>query len=183
MPLMGIEVGGYQVLTISELIDEFRRNPHLLKKYSWVAVAPKSENLIVGAIKLSPAQKRKVVEMKATLRPYADMFVANSRRRNVTITRLSKEDLDLLATAVVFGAVIATDERALQLIVRDLMEDVDEYPIDVLCSMDVLGILEKEALLTREQRLTTVEAWIRLGERLPMTWRADYERNFGEPYD
>jgi len=183
MPLMGVEVGGYALLTTTELINEFQRNPRLLKTFSWVTIAPKADNLLIGALKVSPGKKREIEQIKATLRPYADMFVANSRARNVHLTRLSKDDLDLLATAVAFRAAVATDERALQLIIRDLMEDAEEYPIEHFSSMDVLGLLEKNALLNREQCYTTVEAWIRLGERLPMTWRTDYERIFGKAFD
>jgi hypothetical protein len=183
MPLMGEDIGKYRLRTITELIDEFRRNPRLVNTFSWVAVSPKAGNLAAGTLKLTAQEKRKVDAVKITLRPYVDMFVTNSRNRNVLITRLSKEDLDLLATAVVFNAAIATDERALQLIIRDLMEDPDEYQIEVINSIEVLKLLEMNSRLTPDERRTTIDSWIRLGERLHMNWRADYERNFGESYD
>lgn len=183
MPLMGLEVGGYKFLTTTELIGEFLRNPRLLQTYSWVSIPPKSENLAIGALKISSSKKQQIAKAKPGLRAYADIFVANARARNINLTRLSKDDLDLLATAVVFRAAIATDERALQLIILELMKDADEYPIEYFASMDVLGLLERNTLLNREQCHTTVEAWTRLGELLPKTWRADYQRVFGEVFD
>ncbi len=183
MPLMGIVVQNHQMFTLSGLIDEFIANPRLLAAYQWVAIAPKADDLRLGVLKLNAAQNRKIEEKKKELRPYVDLFVNNCLQRRTIISRLSNADLTLLATAVVLGAVIATDERALQLIVKDLREDPEDYPMDVVCSMDVLAMFEKEAMLTKEQRTNTVDTWIRLRERLPATWRADYKRNFGEEYD
>lgn len=182
MPLMGVLVQGHQMFTISSLIEEFSANPRLLAAYPWVAKAPKVDDLRLGMLQLSAAENRKVDAKKKELRPYVDMAVNNYRKRNIAISRLSNADLTLLATAVVLGAVIATDERALQLIVQDLMGDPDEYPVGVVCSLDVLAMFERANMLTKEQRTTTVDTWLRLGERLPMTWRADYLRNFNEEY-
>jgi hypothetical protein len=180
---MGEDVGPWRLRTINELIDEFRRNPRLVKNFPWVATFPKAGHLAAATLKITAKEKRDIDASTVMLRSYVDMFVANSKKRNVSITRLSREDLNLLATAIVFKAAIATDERALQLIIRDLMEDPDEYQIEVINSIEVLHLLETNSRLTPEERHTTVESWILLGERLHMNWRADYERVFGEPYD
>src|SRR5689334_5764951 len=100
MPLMGVEVGGYKLLTTTELVNEFLRNPRLLKTYSCVSIPPKSENLAIGALKISSSKKQQIDKAMLGLRAYADLFVANARARNIHLTRLSKDDLDLLATAV-----------------------------------------------------------------------------------
>lgn len=183
MPLLGEVVGGYHLLTLQSLIDEFMTSPRLTGDYKWVTVAPKGTDLTAGALILSSVAKGRVTKQKAELKPYVDAFVRNmNAKKRMSLTPLSRRDLDLLATAVVMKAIIATDERALQEVAFDLMEDKASYQIDVLNSFQMLHFLENNGRLDSSARRNTVDAWIKLKERLPMGWRSKYEELFGEVY-
>lgn len=181
VPLLQQQVGGYQLLTLKGLIDEFFESPRLSNDYPWVSKEPKVSDLKSAALKVSGINVRLVNQQKKELRPYADAFLAkHCKDRNIPAKRLSARDLELLASAVVFRAAVATDEWPLGLIVQDLMQDPEDYDIGLMTSIDVLHLLEKNGKLTREVRIQTCDSWIRLGEKMPNDWRKLYLALFGE---
>ncbi len=182
MPFLGRVVGNYQLLTLSTLIDEFRNSKRLMRDYAWVAATMKSENLAEASIELSAANVALIGEENKILAPYANSILENHclKNRLDIIRSLSGRDSELLATAVVLEAVIATDEWPLKFVVDDLMIDADEYNIAVITSLDVLKVFELNKLITRDERISTVKAWLNYNEMLPNKWREDYLSLFAE---
>lgn len=183
LPLLQQNVGGYLLLTLNELISEFLNSKRLPLEYPWIAKDPKLSDLANAGLKISGINSRKVAERKRELRPYSDALLTSyCRKQGIQARLLSARDLELLASAVVFKAVVATDEWPLSLVVRDLMADPDDdYGLGLMSSLDILYLLEENAKLTRELRIQTCETWQRLNEKLPRDWGTDYERLFGEP--
>lgn len=184
LPLLGQTVGNFTLLTLESLVTEFKDSPSLPGQYPWVAKGPKNEDLLKAQLKLGSINKRKVTEQKELLVPYSKSFLTNYCKvhRTRTIRSLSKADLDLLATAVVLKAVLATDEWALRAVVCDLMED-PEYKLGLTSSVEILHLLETNNRISSEDRRTTVDAWVRLNEQLPRDWQATYQVLFGESAD
>lgn len=183
VPLLQQQVGDYQLLTLKGLIDEFFESPRLLKEYPWVSKEPKVSDLKNAALIVRGINARLINEQKKELRPYADSFLAKycKDRNIVPAKRLSSRDLELLASAVVLRAIVATDEWPLGLVIRDLMQDPDDYEIELMTSLDILHLLEKNGKLARDIRIQTCDSWIRLGEKMPTDWRKQYKALFGEP--
>jgi hypothetical protein len=119
------------------------------------------------------------------LRPYANSFLEKNAARygsKIDKPTLSGRDLELLATAAHYGAVIASDEWPLALVVKDLTTDEeDNYEIEIFTSVDVLHLLERAGLVSPEDRRETVRSWQRCAEKLHRDWRTRYEELFGEP--
>lgn len=181
LPLLGEVVGDFKLMTLDSLIEEFIRSTRLVQKYPRVAVDPKLSDLKSAGLKLRGPNKRRVDDTKNELGTYVRMLIGAARAKKSNLTPLSRQDMDLLSTAVVLKAGMATDEGALRFVARKLMEDPDAYPIILLNSVEVLHLLEANGRLSAEQRRATVDAWIRSNELLSTGWRQDYERLFGEP--
>jgi hypothetical protein len=178
-PFLGAQVGGYRMLTLRSLIEEFRQSPRLDREYAWVAadLAFEREN---GTLPDLPDHDREDVAKEIRqLRPYATAFLErHCARENIPPKSLSSRDLELLATAAVFDGVIASDEWPLKLIVEDLRSE-DDYKIEIITSLEVLHILEQAGRLSADDRRNTIVSWLRCDEKLPRAWRELYQQLFG----
>ncbi|MEC4718112.1 hypothetical protein RY831_03065 [Noviherbaspirillum sp. CPCC 100848] len=181
LPLLGEVIGGYKLMTLESLVGEFLRSDRLKTKYASVAVDPKLSDLTTAQMKLRGTTKSRVDKERQELLPYARALVDAERRKGNNLTPPTREDVDLLATAVVLKGGLATDEGALRFVAHDLMEDPDSYPISLFSSLEVLHLLEANGRLTANDRRATVQKWIREDELLPKNWRSDYKRLFDEP--
>lgn len=184
LPLMGQDIGGYRLLTLGCLVDEFLNSPSLTANYSWVAADPKRSDLTNAKLKLRGSNKASVEKVQKELRPYAKSVLETHCARNKTSLRsLSSRDLELLATTIVLKGIMATDEWPLRQVATDLMEDPDEYSIGLFSSLELLHLLEANGKLSPDGRRKTVDAWVRLRENLLKGWQEDYQRLFGESAD
>ncbi|MDT0359336.1 hypothetical protein RJO15_26365 [Herbaspirillum huttiense F1] len=185
IPLLGRDVEGYRLLTLGRLIDEFKANPRLVATFTNLGAPPKSTDLENGALRLRNPKKGKVEARKAAISAYARMFIQGKNARGASLTPLSPEDVELLATSIVLKGVLATDEKALTELSRDLIdnEDEEDAPSGTMNSFDVLHLLERNNLLTADQRRNTVSTWLRINTMLPAGWRNYYQTLFGESAD
>jgi hypothetical protein len=181
IPLLGQDIGGFRLLTLACLIDEFLGNPNLVKSYRWVTDRPVIDDLLRAKLKLSGINQRKVQADRRELKLFADVFLREHSRKHrlVPPKSLSSRDLELLGTAIVLKGIVATDEWPLRLVCEDLMGDPD-YPIGTMNSLDVLSLLESHGKLSADDRRQTVDSWVRLREKLPRGWKDQYQLLFGE---
>ncbi|RAE00986.1 hypothetical protein DN582_17050 [Burkholderia multivorans] len=179
-PFLGTNVGGYRILTLGSLLEEFRQSPRLGREYAWVAADLAAEE-VNGALPDLPDHDREDVAMEVRqLRPYAKAYLErHCAREGIPPKSLSSRDLELLATAAVFEAVIASDEWPLKLIVEDLTSE-DDYQIEIITSLHVLHMLEQAGCFDASERRNTVTSWLRCDEKLPRAWRELYQQLFGE---
>lgn len=184
-PLMGQDIGGYRLLTLKKLIEEFQNNQNLVSNYPSIASGPKHDELTNSAIKLSGINKGKIKDSQKELAPYAKSFLASyCKQQNIEIIRrLSTPDLELLATTIIIKGIIATDEWPLRLVATDLMEDPEEYKIGLLNSLELLHLIQENGKISPEDRRKTVRSWVLYREKLLGNWREDYQRLFGESAD
>lgn len=184
LPLLGQDIGGFRLLTLAALADEFNNNPNLQKLYPWMVSGPKANDLKNAKLILSGINKRKVTSEQQAVRFYARaLLVAHSNKQGISPPKsLSSRDVELLATTIVLEGVIATDEWPLALVANNLKED-PSYKIEVFDSIKVLHLLESNKKISAEARRNTVETWVRLREKLPRNWRITYEHLFGESAD
>lgn len=183
-PLLQQQLGDYQLLTLQSLIKEFQDSTRLVGQYPAVAKNPKLANLQSAALKLSNVSKNQISKRIKELRPIANNFLEDYCDTNnvVVFRQLSSCDVELLATAVVTRATIATDEWPLRKVVEYLLEDEDvTYSIALMSSIEVLALLEQNGKISKDQRIETVQKWIDDGENLLRGWRSRYAELFGEP--
>lgn len=182
LPFLGQLAGGYNLMTLTCLIDEFKRSDRLQSEYAWLNRKVAAEDLDKIAIKLSADQIVAVAESIEIDCAYSrDWLSEYCNNHAVKVKRtLSDPDSELLATAIVLKAIIATDEWPLQRVIDDLMSVEGEYEIGVITSVHILKALEQGQYLSRETRIATVKAWVQFNEPLPHNWKAIYKQLFDE---
>ncbi|AHE33823.1 hypothetical protein AQ837_28565 [Burkholderia pseudomallei] len=179
-PFLGTDVGGYRILTLGSLLEEFRQSQRLDREYAWVAADLALEEANGALPNLPDHDREDVANEIRQLRPYAKAFLErHCAREGIPPKSLSSRDLKLLATAAVFDAAIASDEWPLKLIVEDLTSE-DDYQIEIVTSLHVLHLLELAGRLDANERRNTVTSWLRCDEKLPRAWRELYRQLFGE---
>ncbi|MBF5013493.1 hypothetical protein [Burkholderia pseudomultivorans] len=179
-PFLGTDVGGYRILTLGSLLEEFRQSQRLDREYAWVAADLALEEANGALPELPDHDREDVANEIRQLRPYAKAFLErHCAREGIPPKSLSSRDLELLATAAVFDAAIASDEWPLKLIVEDLTSE-DDYQIEIVTSLHVLQLLELAGRLDANERRNTVTSWLRCDEKLPRAWRELYRQLFGE---
>lgn len=182
LPLMGQDIGGYRLLTLEKLVDEFQNNHTLVSNYPSVASGTRHDELKHSAIKLSGINKKMVTSSSNNLAPYAkSLLELYCNRQKISTRRLSSPDIELLATTIVIKGIMATDEWPLRLVATDLMEDQEEYKIGLFNSLELLHLIQENGKISPEDRRKTVRSWMLYREKLLRDWREDYQRLFGEP--
>ncbi len=185
VPLLGQDIGGYRLLTLECLVDEFDVNSTLAAHYSWVVSGPKRNDLERAKLKLRGPSKAAVAKRIQELKPFGKSLLESYCKHNqiLPIRNLSRVDIELLATAVALNGIMATDEWPLRHVAKDLMEDPDEYGIGLFTSLELLHLLETNGKLSSDDRRNTVDSWVRLGENLIRGWQKEYQGLFKESAD
>jgi len=185
LPFLGRKLGQYHLVTLPFLIDEFLNSKNLRNKYAWLEKTVREEDLSNIAISLTEGVKREVDEIVDSHSTYVNDVIADyCSERKIVERQLSPEDCELLATAIVLGAVIATDEWPMDVAIIDLLsvpEDRDNYRIEIFTSVHILHLLESEHLISVAQRKATIKSWLQNDEKLRRDWRSVYQQLFGEP--
>ena len=182
LPFLGETINGHHLLTLPSLIQEFLSSPRLMNEYAWLARVVKKENLTKAAIQLSEKEQQQVTqEIDAHTDYVNDTVAAYCVEANIRERQLSRRDCELLATAIVLDALIATDEWPLAFVVADLLSEPDDgYKIGVITSVHILHLFECGGQISPAQRRETVQSWLKNDEKLHRDWRAVYQQLFGE---
>lgn len=182
LPFLGETINGYHLLTVPSLIQEFLSSSRLMNEYAWLAGVVKKENLTKAAIQLTEKERQQVTQEMAAHTDYVNETVAAyCATKNIRERQLSRRDCELLATAIVLDALIATDEWPLAFVVNDLLsEPSDGYEIGVITSVHVLHWFECGGQISPEARRKTVKSWLQNDEKLRRDWRAVYQQLFAE---
>ena len=181
-PFLGADVGGYRIRTLISLLREVEDSNRLAHEYAWVRDDLMDEARNGTLNPLARADQEEIAEEIKALRRYANWLLDKHCTAHGMVARtLSGRDLELLATAAQFGAVIASDEWALGFVVADLISDEEaNYAIEIVTSMEVLSILERAGKLSADARRATVVSWLRTEEKLPRDWQERYRALFDE---
>lgn len=183
-PFLGRVIGEYRLATIGTLVREFMNSPRLQDLYAWAANEFQQDIAVEGAVlELSDEVKAIVRENFESHEEYAQQLLDDHcRQKNITPRSFSREDIELLATAITLETLIATDEWPLTFLINDLATAPEGgYNIGAICTVDILRILEVNGAISAEQRIATVRSWMNYDEKLPRDWKAKYRLAFGEP--
>lgn len=182
LPFLGRTLGQYHLVTLPFLIDEFLKGKNLLNKYAWLEQTVRAEDISNIAISLTETAQQEVDDIVTSHSDYVNGVISDHCiQRQIIVRQLSPEDCELLATAIVLGAIIATDEWPMDIAVTDLLSDPDDnYQIEIFSSVHVLHLFESSSLITPEQRKATIKSWLQNDEKLRRDWRTVYQQLFGE---
>ncbi|MBP0633483.1 MULTISPECIES: hypothetical protein [unclassified Cupriavidus] len=182
-PILGADVGGFRIRTLTDLVDEFRQGKRLQDEYAW-ANGDIDAAVAAGAVlALNDDELKAVLEECQLVKRFGNALLENyctQRLAPIPVRSLSTNDATLIATALVLNAVIATDEWPMTHVVQDLIQE-DERNVEIWNSFDLLHLLERAGCISAEDRYETVKSWIRYGEALPHNWETQYRRLFNEP--
>ena len=182
LPFLGRVLGKYHLMTLPFLIDEFLKGKKLRDKYAWLEQTVRAEDLSSIALSLSAVEQQEVDAIVGSHSDYVNgVIYDHCLQRKIIVRELSPEDCQLLATAIALGAVIATDEWPMDVVVRDLLSEPDDnYQIEVFSSVHVLHLLEEANVITSDDRKATIKSWLQNDEKLRRDWRTVYQQLFGE---
>ena len=165
-PLLGQPASGYVLNTLAELAAELRG---LAKsdELAWLSDPGIQKDVAAGLVELSRKQKETIRDDARGIRDFSDGVLRKHCEANKTvrIRALSLADAKALAATLELQAALATDEWALRHI-ADLYDGDDGNPVELFSSVELLRLLEKEGLLSREERIQTYRGWLRDGANL-----------------
>lgn len=84
-----------------------------------------------------------------------------------------------MAACLELKAALSTDEWPLRL-VSELYDDDDGEPVQLFSSVELIGLLERDGLITRDVRMKTYSDWLKNGEALLRESPEIYTKLFGE---
>jgi hypothetical protein len=179
-PILGRPVAGYELKTLDELAKELK---NLTKRadLAWLSDKVVLNEVDAATVSLTKLQRdsinRDALEIQkvgnATL--YKDFQDKKLRVRRT----LSLADAKALAASLELDAALSTDEWPLRLI-SDLYDYDDGNPIELLSSVELIGLLERDGRISRADRVKTYSDWLKNGEALLRESPEIYFRLFNE---
>lgn len=180
-PLMGRAMAGYMLMTLAQLAAELRQLA-TRPEHAWLSDPTILSDVDSAVVKLNRSQQAAVDGNTPPIRKRAEKFLRDhciATKRNV-IRNLSRADAFALVAAIELDAALATDEWPLRLFSAEVEADDNGNPIQLLSSVELLHLVEKEALITRDERVRTYRDWVQYGE-FSQDAPAVYRRLFNEP--
>lgn len=179
-PIMNCVISGHELKTLQGLASELKglaRRP----EWSWLGEAAIQCEIDKSIVLLSRAQKRAIEEDAEGIKAFGDAKLHEhcTKHKTRSIKALSLDDAKVLAASLELDAILSTDEWPLRL-VSGFYDYDDGGPVKLFSSVDLIHLMEKEGLLSREDRMKTYADWLRWGEQLLKESPNIYLQLFGE---
>jgi hypothetical protein len=178
-PILGSVVNGHRLVTLHELANE-SKGGGLVERNGWLSAQDIQHDIQSAVFPLSDEQQAEYTGLAKEFRQMGDHVLhEHCKARNISLRYLSLADAKALAVAADFNAILATDEWPLRLVSTKVELDDGKQP-QLFSSLDLLQLLEIGQKITRDERAGIVKEWLRAGEHLLTSWRADYQVLFNE---
>lgn len=178
-PLLGSVVGGFKLMTLTELKLETSLRSNVRERHPWMGAVDIQADLDGACLKLREPKKGKIEQAARVARTTGNgLLAAHCASHGIPLLReLSLTDARALAATDVLDASLATDEWPLRLVATSMgMGD----PGQLFSSVELLHLLATVGSLGRDERIQTVRVWIQQAEALQRGWEARYAELFGE---
>lgn len=178
-PLLGSVVGGFKLMTLTELKLESSLRSNVRERFPWMGAADIQADLDGACLKLREPKKGKIEQFARLTRTTGNgLLAAHCAAQSIPLIReLSLTDARALAAADVLDASLSTDEWPLRHVATAMgMGDHGQ----LFSSVELLHMLEAAGSLGRDERIQTVRAWIQQADALQRGWQARYAELFGE---
>jgi hypothetical protein len=175
-PILNSVVGGYRLMTLTELRLEADMNSDVVARNPGMSAADIQAELTKACLKLREPKKESVRTGAKLMRKQGDEFLAKycAEHKTDKVRSLSLADSRALSAVDVLGAALATDEWPLTEVAKTLSPD-----LELFTSVGLLFLMEKSGTLSAAQRHDTVRSWCVTGELLPRDWQDEYRALFG----
>jgi hypothetical protein len=185
-PILSRSISGYELKTLDGLARELK-NLANRSDLAWLSDSVILAEVDAATISLTKLQ-RDAINLEALGTPsvpgiqqYGNSVLRKEyeNKKLRALRTLSLNDAKALAASLVLDAALATDEWPLRLVAEDYDSDNGE-PIELLSSVELIELLEREKLITREIRVKTYSDWLKNGEALLRESPEIYRRRFSE---
>lgn len=179
-PILGRPVSGYELKTLDGLARELR-NLAQRADLAWLSDQVILNEVDAAVVTLTRSQRAAIngdapgIQKVGNALLYKEYLAKNQR---VSRT-LSLADAKALAASLELNAALSTDEWPLRL-VSTLYDYDDGQPVELLSSVELIELLERENLITREDRIKTYSDWLKNGAALLRESPEIYFRLFNE---
>lgn len=176
-PVLGSTIAGHKFLSLIELAREVGPGTAVAERYPWLLDPAVQVELAGNCLKFREPKKTSIFNEANRLRTEGNSLLRKyCLAKNLDKVReLSSTDARALAAAQVMGCLLATDEWPLAFVA----ERASDVPVP-LTSVAIVHLMEKDAKITREQRIEAVSGWLKNDERLPSLWVKQYKELFYE---
>ncbi len=180
-PVLNRPVAGYELKTLQALADEFKNIAKRRNEFAWLDNEAIQDDVDLAVLKLTGAQIQAIDQEATEIRRQGNgLLQAYCQNQNTNLRQLSIADAQVLAAALELSIAMATDEWPLRHVASAYGFYDDGSPVEMLSSVELIALLEKEGLLTKEDRMRTYADWLRFGENLHRESPQIYFRVFGE---
>jgi hypothetical protein len=179
-PILGRPVAGFELKTLDGLAKELK---NLAKRadLAWLSDQVILKEVDAATVSLTKLQRDAIDQDALDIQKVGNATLYKDfQDRKLRVSRaLSLADAKALAASLELNAALSTDEWPLRL-VSELYDYDNGEPIELLSSVELIGLLESEGLMSREDRVKTYSDWLKNGEALLRDSPAIYFRLFSE---
>lgn len=179
-PILSRPVSGFELNTLDGQAKELN---NLTKRadLAWLGDQVILKEVDAATVSLTKLQRNAINQDALDIQKVgnATLHKEFKDRKIRTPRALSLADAKALAACLELDAALATDEWPLRLVSK--LYDYDNgKPVELLSSVELIELLEREGLMSREDRVKTYSDWLKNGENLLRESPEIYFRLFRE---
>jgi hypothetical protein len=179
-PILGRPVAGYELKTLDGLAKELK---NLAKRadLAWLSNQVILKEVDAAIVPLTRLQRNAINQDALDIQKVgnATLYKDFKDRKLRAPRALSMADAKALAACLELNAALATDEWPLRL-VSELYDYDNGEPVVLLSSVELIELLERDGLISRDVRVKTYSDWLKNGTSLLRESPEIYFRLFNE---
>jgi hypothetical protein len=179
-PILCRPFAGYEFKTLPALAGELRGLANG-QRHSWLSDPVILSEVDGAAIALTSKQRNSIDTHAPNIRKFGQSVLRKYRADKGLIAprNLSYADAVALTAAIELDAALATDEWPLRMVAGKVDADDEGNAVQLLCSVELLHMVEQEGQISRDARVKTYRDWINYKELFHEA-PAMYRQLFGE---
>lgn len=179
-PVMSRQASGYELKTLESLANELKNIAKRRDEFAWLGAKSIQDDVDLAILPLTKTQKQLIEQDASDIQRQGNgILLAHCKSSGIQNRALSRADAKVLAAALELTLAMSTDEWPLRL-VSDAYSYDNGNPVELLSSVELIGFLEREGLLSRDDRMRTYADWLKFGENLLRESSEIYFKLFGE---
>jgi len=179
-PVLNRVAAGFELKTLQALADELKHIANRRNEFAWLSAKAIQDDVDLAVLPLTKAQSHAIDQEASDIRKQGNgMLQVYCMNQGINLRQLSVADAKVLAAALELSIAMSTDEWPLRHVASAYGYD-DGNPVELFSSVELIALLEKEGLISREDRMRTYADWLKFGENLLRESPLIYFKAFGE---
>lgn len=179
-PVLSRPVSGYELKTLESLAKELKNIAKRRDEFAWLGAKEIQDDVDLAILQLSQTQMQIIEQDAAAIQKQGNgLLLTYCTKIGIPPRALSRTDARVLAAALELSVAMSTDEWPLRQVSLAYSYD-DGDSVGLFSSVELIALLEKEGLLSREDRMRTYADWLKFGENLHRESSEIYLNLFGE---